>query len=413
MSQTSHARNCPICISPSKDAIIKIDFELFEGHPMNGGYNVVQCNNCGFIYADTTVTQNELDWYYTELSKYEDKTISTGGGFTQKDKDRLIETAVFLSQHIPDKNARIVDLGCANGGMLKELKNLGYTNLVGIDPSSACIKITEEEVGCECYQHSLFDIPESVGKFDVVILSHVLEHVLNVRETISITDNLLKDNGALYLECPNAEYYYDVIHAPLQEFNAEHINHFTETAFENLMGLYHYSKTITGDKTMVIASNQDYHAVYGLFRKENTHDDAFNVRFDTSIRGRINQYIDDSNKIFDEIKKTIAAFPKDKTVALFGIGQFAFKLLKTDVFQHGRKFILFDNNRMNVGKKISGKEIMPGDGLVAAYRKEAFVIIISSLIYETAISKNIHELFEKNGEKSPEIIGFSRLLTQK
>jgi len=297
--------------------------------------------------------------------------------------------------------------------MLKELKNLGYTNLVGIDPSSACIEITEEEVGCECYQHSLFDIPESVGKFDVVILSHVLEHVLNVRETISITDSLLNENGYLYLECPNAEYYYDVIHAPLQEFNAEHINHFTETAFENLTGLHRYSKIVTGDKTMVIASNQDYHAVYGLFRKENLHTEPFIVRFEETIRDRINLYINDSNKIFDEIKKTIAALPQDRTVALFGIGQFAFKLLKTDVFQHGRKYSLFDNNNMNVGKKISGKVIMRGDDLVAVYEKEVFTIIISSLIYESSIAKRIRELFEESVQNPLEIIGVSHLLTRR
>ena len=295
--------------------------------------------------------------------------------------------------------------------MLKELKNLGYNNLVGIDPSSACIKITEEEVGCECYQHSLFDIPGTVGKFDVVILSHVLEHVLNVRETISITDNLLNENGSLYLECPNAEYYYDVIHAPLQEFNAEHINHFTETAFENLMGLFHYSKTVTGDKTMVIASNQDYHAVYGLFKKQTDNTSLFTVRFDNTIRKHIDQYINDSNKIFDKIKETIAALPKDEPIALVGIGQFAFKLLKTDIFQHGRAYKLFDNNSMNVARKINGKEIMHGDNLVSEYRTEKFTIIISSLIYEVPIAKKISELFERNGEKVPEMIGFSHLLS--
>ena len=72
MSQVRRERNCPVCESTSKDLIIKIDFELFERHPMNGGYDVVQCNACGFVFADTRVTQNELDWYYTELSKYED-----------------------------------------------------------------------------------------------------------------------------------------------------------------------------------------------------------------------------------------------------------------------------------------------------------------------------------------------------
>ncbi len=256
-------RACPICDATDKDLIKKIDFELFDGHPMNGGYTVAQCKKCGFIYADTPVTQRDLDRYYTELSKYEEKS-ATGGGFTQNDKDRLSVTAKFLGKHIADKKARIVDLGCSNGGLLKELKNEGFTNIVGIDPSLECVNITIAEVGCECYQHSIFDIPRNIGKFDVICLTHVLEHLLNVKDTVQIMDRMLNPGGIIYIECPNADQYQDVIHAPFQEFNAEHINHFTEVSFENLMGLFEFKKMISADKVMKTASNQDYHAVYGL-----------------------------------------------------------------------------------------------------------------------------------------------------
>ena len=135
------------------------------------------------------------------------------------------------------------------------------------------------------------------------------------------------------------------------------------------------------------------------------------MHFDKTVRGRIEQYITDSNKIFDEIKSSIASIPKDKPLALFGIGQFAFKLLKTEVFQHERKYSLFDNNSMNVGKKISGKVIMRGGDLVSQYQNEPFTIIITSLIHEAAIRKGIQEQFEKSGENVPEIIGFSHLLS--
>jgi len=412
MSQNKNERNCPVCDSESKEFIIKVDFELFDGHPMNGGYDLVQCNNCGFVYADTSVTQDELDHYYTELSKYEDKAISTGGGYTQNDKNRLAEAANFISKNIADKNARILDLGCANGGMLRELKNEGFTNLVGIDPSAECVNITKQDVGCECYRYSLFDIPGEVGKFDVIILSHVLEHVLDVKQTISIIAKLLNKDGYVYLECPNAACYYDVIHAPLQEFNTEHINHFTETAFRNLMASYQFETIVTNDKIMKIASDQDYHAVYGLFRKEETNNTSVReMQYDDTVKGHIARYINDSNKIFDEVKETIAAIPNNAPIGLFGIGQFAFKLLKTPVFQNGRSYKLFDNNKMNVGKTINGVKIMPGADIVEEYKKEHFSIVISSLIYEMAIKKNIQTLFEKNNTETPDIIGFFHLLS--
>lgn len=60
-------RSCPICHSNNSSLIKKISFSLFEGHPMQGGYDLVQCKDCSFIYADTKITQVELDDYYSNL----------------------------------------------------------------------------------------------------------------------------------------------------------------------------------------------------------------------------------------------------------------------------------------------------------------------------------------------------------
>jgi len=401
-------RNCPVCDNESIRIITIVDFALFDGHPMNGGYDLVQCNTCGFMYANTPVTQTELDKYYTELSKYEDKAISTGGGYTQNDKQRLIDTAIFLNNNITDKHARIVDLGCANGGLLKELKNLGFSNLIGIDPSSACVNITTNEVGCECYQYSIFDIPASIGKFDVILSTHVLEHLLNVRDAISIMDALLAPSGKIFLECPNANYYHEVIHAPLQEFNTEHINHFTEVAFQNLMGSFGYHPIAISDKVFQITSNQDYHAVYGLFERRLIS--VNNWKFDDVIRDNIQKYIDKSTYIFDGIQTKISSLPSSAPIALWGIGQFAFKLLKTEAFKNRTNLRLFDNGSATIGKSIDGMKIISGEEIVGEYKKAPFTIIVSSLIHEVSIRNAILNKFSLEQPLVPEIIGFSDLL---
>ena len=45
-----------------------------------------------------------------------------GGGESAADADRLIQVAAYLAEQVPDRKARILDLGCANGGLLKALK---------------------------------------------------------------------------------------------------------------------------------------------------------------------------------------------------------------------------------------------------------------------------------------------------
>ena len=403
-------RKCPVCNSEEANFIYKVQFALFDNHPMMDGYNVVQCKQCSFIYADTHVTQKELDNYYKKLSKYEDKNIGTGGGYNKNDKDRLLKTAEFISSYLPDKNARILDLGCANGGLLKELKSLGFTNLVGLDPSSICVEITKNEVGCEAYQMSLFNIDESLGKFDLVILSHVLEHLLDLTSTIHTLNNLLKEGSQLYVECPDASNYNKVIHAPLQEFNTEHINHFTEVSFENLFGLHGYQEICTGNKIMKIASDQDYYGVYGIFKKTVGVSD-YTLKPDEEIIDIIFDYIRKSERIFDDILDNFSGIDPSESIALYGTGQFAFKLLSRLGLKNYNDIKLFDNNALNVGKKIQGVEILPGKNIVSEYEKAPFTIVITSLIYENGIRKQIEEEFRNKSLNSPTIVGFQNCLT--
>ena len=98
-------------------------FELPEGHPLSSGYDVVACSTCGFVYADTSVTQVDYDRFYTEHSKYEDAKTGTGGVENPFDWKRQQETALQIADVLQDTSASILDVGCANGGMLLALKN--------------------------------------------------------------------------------------------------------------------------------------------------------------------------------------------------------------------------------------------------------------------------------------------------
>jgi 2-polyprenyl-3-methyl-5-hydroxy-6-metoxy-1,4-benzoquinol methylase len=409
MDEHKPFRSCPICSAERVTSVYDIKFRLFDGHPMGDGYALVQCVRCLFVYADTHITQKLLDKYYRELSKYEDKSIGTGGGYSKNDKERLVKTARFISRNFPDKSIRIMDLGCANGGLLKELKNLGYNNIVGLDPSLQCVEITRAEVGCEVHHMSLFGADESLGKFDLVILSHVLEHLLELSSTLNTLNSLLDKGGVVYVECPNAQNYNKVIHAPLQEFNTEHINHFTEVSFENLFGLNGFEKVVTGNKTDKIFSDRDYHSAYGLFKKLNKRVE-YEIIPDVSIYESIIDYITQSEKIFTTILKKLSLENYSRRVAFYGIGQFAFKLLSKVEAKNHRLLRFFENNSLNVGKTVDGIKVLPGRFIFEEYKKSPFEIVITSLVHESGIRKQIQEDFNSNSVSSPNIIGFENCL---
>jgi Methyltransferase domain len=71
--------------------------------------------------------------------------------------------------------------------------------------------------------------------FDLIVLSHTLEHVVNLQE-ISAIRNLLVPGGFLYIEVPDASRYADF---PRREYlyyiDRLHINHFTPASLSHLL----------------------------------------------------------------------------------------------------------------------------------------------------------------------------------
>ena len=175
-------RNCPICKENFAKVIYNQKFFISKESKLPNNYDVVCCNKCGFVYADTFATQQDYDLYYEQLSKYESEETSSGGGFSEKDRKRLVDTANLINNTLKNKDLRIIDIGCANGGLLEELKRLGYENVFGIDPSIKCVEnVLKKNIKCE--KGDIFKLPQK-EKFDCVILSHVLEHIRNLAEII-------------------------------------------------------------------------------------------------------------------------------------------------------------------------------------------------------------------------------------
>jgi hypothetical protein len=82
------------------DLLHKEQFVLPEGHPLAVGYDVVHCNRCGMVYADTAAVQGDYDRYYTGLSKYADAATSTGAGESQCDAEQARSFDVVVLCHV-------------------------------------------------------------------------------------------------------------------------------------------------------------------------------------------------------------------------------------------------------------------------------------------------------------------------
>jgi SAM-dependent methyltransferase len=307
-----------------------------------------------------------------------------GGGENPFDRARLEITARQLADELQDPTARILDVGCANGGLLLALKNLGIASPVGLDPSSACVANTRS-LGLEARQGSLFQ-PFPHGLFDCVVLSHTLEHIQDVRGALDWIGERLDPagKGLVYIETPDATRYVDFLFAPFQEFNTEHINHFSESSLINALELAGYETLHTGQKTLAVSAEMGYPAVYGFWRKAATRAPA--PRRDPLMVERMAAYVARSKADLEAMDARLrAALEKHPRVVVWGTGQLANKLLIETCLGQADIAAFVDSNPINHGKVLRGVEIISP----AALRDRPEPIVITTTLHHRAIADQI------------------------
>ncbi len=258
-------RPCGACGATGSTVWHQQRFIVPDGYPLPAEYGVVVCRRCGFVYADPAATQHDYDRFYCEWSKYDDSATATGSGVSTYDAARLSATATDIARALPSRAASILDAGCATGGLLPALCDHGFTAVAGIDPSPRSAAACRER-GFEAYLGSIGSAPANMPKFDCVVFSHVLEHVYDIPAFFTAARRLLTPGGYLYLETPDATRYVDYLYAPFQEFNTEHLNHFSPRALENTGRRFGFQPILVEQKVLQTAEDTCYPAVFGLFR---------------------------------------------------------------------------------------------------------------------------------------------------
>ncbi len=233
---------------------------------MGDGYDVVVCGNCGAGFADGIPTQAGLDRYYAERSKY--IYAHAGGEESPYDFKRFELIAGQLEPHLPSKEACILDIGCATGGLLAVLKRRGYANVVGSDPSPACAEAARRLHGIEVRTAALAGHVAWEERFDAVLLVGVLEHLCEVRQALQTIIGLLRPNGLLYCAQPDVEAFADCENAPYQQFSTEHVNYFSRDSLMRLMAATGLAPRATWRWMLEWREGVTDSVVSGVFSKE-------------------------------------------------------------------------------------------------------------------------------------------------
>jgi SAM-dependent methyltransferase len=378
-------RPCPICHCPEVDVLHRQVLQQPEASPLPDEYEVVACPRCGMVYADTPVAQGAYDHYYEEYSKYEDPAVATGGGASDLDRTRLEQLANRIAEHAPP-TARLLDIGCASGGLLDALRRRGFHSLHGIDAAPACVdqvrRMGIDATRAVLSQLSLADIE---GAFDVIVLSHVLEHVVDLSALMASVSRLLAPNGFLYAETPDAARYGKFPFVPFYFFDSEHINHFDTIRLGALGSAVGFDMHAAGTIELAVGSGLSYPACWvwmraGIGKKSSA------LPANRDLVAAVKRYVADCRKAesFPQLESlALTASP----IVVWGAGSFAQRLFGNSRIRDCIVIAVVDRDINKQGLNFAGFVVRSPEAVLAE-RPDA-TILIAAAIHGSAIAAEV------------------------
>lgn len=177
-------------------------------------FNSVLCRKCGFLAFEPRPDGADIERKYRYLGAHP-STQGEAMSHVDIDRRRSEELYARLSGRLPDPPAAILDFGGGTGGMMSRFLDAGYECWV-VDYVETTIP------GVSRLGRTVDDIPPA-QRFELIICSHVLEHLAEFVGMIQRLAEHLTDTGILYVEVPLE--VWDGI--PLPPEPVTHFNFFT------------------------------------------------------------------------------------------------------------------------------------------------------------------------------------------
>lgn len=209
---TLHEEYCPICGSGKRQLLGKpgkISDVFKELRGQIDEVEVARCLDCTGKYIHPMVQFSDafrnklysLDYFNADGELEDAKNVG--------EKIRIMENVKRLSGDPRGKT--MLDIGCGTGEFLKAGADHGL-DVTGIDVDSTTTEYVAKKYGFNTVTGLLGSETFPQCSFDVVVLSHVIEHLQRPIEVLVTSYRILKPNGLFVMCTPNSDSLGEDIH---------------------------------------------------------------------------------------------------------------------------------------------------------------------------------------------------------
>jgi len=337
--------------------------------------NLKICNLCGSVIQDPVVSPELMQLYYINLSNY--TNVSRDGEPDSTSVDAMTRQLSIIEDHT--RPGSMYEVGCSTGYTLSELRKKGW-RVTGCDPSSAAAIVAAELYDIEIQAGQFDDIELPNEEFNLVLISHVLEHLYEPIECLNKSYKILKNEGYLLVEVPcltNPENWGNGY------FTFEHINIFSKNVLLRCI-----VKAGFLPKNILISLNSTSYPVVTVIAQKvpNAADYIASNDNPIKIRELISTYLKSNESEWDRINFRLAKELNGfKKIVIWGGGVHTSQLLNsTNSIDRKRIIAIVDINKSKHGMEICGIKIC--SYMMVDLSDTAVAVVISSQAYEEEIN---------------------------
>ena len=245
LSITLAPRTCPICGSLDDSRLFAKENVALDGLdgfsfasrklPEYMHWRLSECRRCDLVYANPAPPPEEL------AALYRDAAFDSGG------EARLASRTYgqflgMISKNLPDLIGA-ADIGTGDGAFLRELLAAGFSDVVGIEPSTAPIEAADDSVR-PLIRHDIFK-PNSfpADSLSLITCFQTIEHLPDPLTFGQEAWAALKPGGAVFLIGHNRRAVSAKLlgrKSPI--YDIEHLQLFSPASFRRLLKLAGFAK---------------------------------------------------------------------------------------------------------------------------------------------------------------------------
>lgn len=194
------------------------------------GFQVVRCAMCGILR--TSEREENYETLYTEGMRYHvDEMDKIGRQHYDERFEHDFNIAWMKRIPLLLGQLRSLDVGCANGAFVLAMALNGFA-AEGLEINPTMADQAAQETQCPIWT----SWTQVTAPFDVITYHDVFEHVVTPRAELDRARAMLRPEGLLVLDCPDAvEVFGPSARAPHHEKPDQHLFYYTEDTLRALL----------------------------------------------------------------------------------------------------------------------------------------------------------------------------------